>query len=259
MRDFSFDDNSSKNIGGLANFTSRSGAEAALNRRRVELWGALVDDVLLDEAVARIEGWVRTRRKNPQFPAQQVVVLNQNYLLVAQKDAALLEIVNRAGLVVPENIGAIHAIKAFCRPLRGRVKAIDLVHALAKHSSNLRSDRVLRLFLLGANAGQAAAKLKELYPGVQIVGAFSGKSDPVAVSMIKASRADVVLVAHGVGRQDRWINRYLSASEAVVGIGVGDIFREVAETPVVNPFQKATQNVAHNLPKLLSAVAGRAF
>jgi N-acetylglucosaminyldiphosphoundecaprenol N-acetyl-beta-D-mannosaminyltransferase len=243
-----------KGIGGLVDFdrfASRAKAEVALNRRRIEMWGALVDDVLLDEAVAQIESWVRNRRQNPQFAAQQVVILNPSYLAITQKDVALLEIVNRAGLVVPEDIGAIQAIKALRRPLRGRVKALDLVHALAKHSAQLRSERVMRLFLLGTNADKATAKLQALYPGVQIVGSFSGKSEVFALEAIKAARADVVLVAYGVGRQDRWIARYLQSSDATVGIGVGDIFGEVGGAPETKPLW------AHSFPKFIGSAVGR--
>jgi N-acetylglucosaminyldiphosphoundecaprenol N-acetyl-beta-D-mannosaminyltransferase len=246
---------SSKSNGGLIDFNSyaaRANAEVTMNRQRIEMWGALVDDVLLDEAVARIEGWVRNRRQNPQFGAQQVVVLNPSYLAVAQKDVALLEIVNRAAMVVPESIGAIQAIKALRRPLRGRVKALDLVHALAKQSAQLRSERVLRLFLLGTNAEKASAKLQEQYPGVQIVGVYSGKSETVAAEMVSASRADIVLVAYGVGRQDRWIMRHLQSCGAVVGIGVGDIFGEISSSV---PETKTVW--AHALPRLISTAVGR--
>lgn len=248
-------------------------------RNRVEILGALVDDVLLDEAVERIENWVATKQIDETFTAQQVITLNPEYMTIAQRDAGLMDIINRAGLVTPDGIGMIYASKAFGRPLRGRVTGVELTHALAMRSAQLAAtgEGKMSIFLLGAAPGiaeKAAAKLEELYPGVQIAGTFSGKAGPEGdvetVAMVKASKADVVLVAYGMGKQDRWIVRNLEASGATVGIGVGGTFDYLAGSVVTPPeavkklgmewayrivSQKGRWKRASFVPKFIGAIA----
>lgn len=249
--------------------------------RRVEILGAWIDDVLLGEAVERIEGWVKGRRENANFPAQQVVTLNPEYLTLAQRDAGLMAIINRAGLVTPDGIGLIYAGKAMRRPLRGRVTGVEMTHALALRSAQMAAtnEGELRLFLLGSGPGvaeKAAAKLTEMYPGVTIVGAFSGKAgaegDAETLAKVKAAKADVVLVAYGMGKQDCWIVRNLQASGAVVGIGVGGTLDYLAGSVATPPravkklgmewayrivSQKGRWKRAHFVPKFIGAVAVR--
>jgi N-acetylglucosaminyldiphosphoundecaprenol N-acetyl-beta-D-mannosaminyltransferase len=251
---------------------------ARKNRKRVEILGTLVDDILLDEAVARLEGWVKSRRADASFPAQQVVTLNPEYITLTQKDQGLLDIINRAGLVTPDGIGIIYAAKAFGQPLRGRVTGVELTHAIAKRSAEMfnNGEGEMRIFLLGAASGiaeKAAAKLEALYPGVQIVGTFSGKAgvegDAETVAVIKAARADVVLVAYGMGKQDRWIVRNLQNSGAVIGIGVGGTFDYLAGAVAAPPeavkklgmewayrivSQKNRWKRAHYVPKFIGSV-----
>jgi N-acetylglucosaminyldiphosphoundecaprenol N-acetyl-beta-D-mannosaminyltransferase len=250
-----------------------------INRRnQIEILGANVDDILLDEAVARIENWISTRHSNPQFAAQQVVTLNPEYLTIAQRDAGLMDIINRAGLVTPDGIGLVYAGKALRRPLRGRVTGVELTHALAMRSAYLHNsgEGEMRIFLLGAAEGvaeKAARKLEELYPGVQIAGAFSGNGGPEGdvetLAAVQGAKADVVLVAYGMGKQDRWIVRNLQASGAAAGI-VGGTFDYLAGEVVCPPEvvkqlgmewayrivrQKGRWKRAAFVPKFIGAVA----
>lgn len=254
-------------------------AEAQNSRNCVEILGANIDDVLLDEAVERIEKWVSSRQANAAFPAQQVVTLNPEYLTLAQRDAGLMSIINNSGLVTPDGVGIIYAGKALRRPLRGRVTGVELTHAIAMRSAQLHNSGTgeMRIFLLGAADGiaeQATRKLEALYPGVQIVGTFSGKSgaegDAETLARVQASQADVVLVAYGMGKQDRWIGRNLQASGAVVGIGIGGTFDYLAGTVATPPAavkklgmewafrivsQKNRWKRAHFVPRFIGAVA----
>jgi N-acetylglucosaminyldiphosphoundecaprenol N-acetyl-beta-D-mannosaminyltransferase len=259
----------------LVNFNSHF---ASKNRKGIEILGTFVDDVVLDEAVARIEGWVKSRKLDTAFPAQQVVTLNPEYITLTQKDQGLLDIINRAGLVTPDGIGIIYAAKAFGQMLRGRVTGVELTHAIAKRSAEMfrNGEGEMRIFLLGAAPGvaeAAAAKLEELYPGVQIAGTFGGKAgvegDAETIAAVKAARADVVLVAYGMGKQDRWIARNLQSSGAVVGLGIGGTFDYLAGTVATPPAtikklgmewayrivsQKSRWKRAHYVPKFISSV-----
>ncbi|HBK86983.1 MAG TPA: glycosyltransferase, partial [Firmicutes bacterium] len=71
-------------------------------------------------------------------------------------------------------------------------------------------------------------RLQVLYPGVQIVGSHHGYFRPeentTILASIKASSPDILLVAMGAPKQDKWLHDNLGKSGAAVGIGVGGTF-----------------------------------
>ncbi len=247
--------------------------------RRVKLLGAAVDDVLMSEAVSHIALWSKQFRQDPALQPLQVVTLNPEYLTMAQRDEELLSIINQAGLVTPDGIGLWYASRLIRRPLRGRVTGVELTRMLARHSARLTAtgEGELRLFLLGAAPGiaeEAARKLEEAYPGVVIAGTFAGNSSPAGdaetIERVREARADVVLVAYGMGKQDRWIVRNLKASGAAVGIGIGGTFDYLAgrvpnPPEVIKKFgmewayriftQKGRWKRAHFVPRFIMTVA----
>jgi N-acetylglucosaminyldiphosphoundecaprenol N-acetyl-beta-D-mannosaminyltransferase len=75
-------------------------------------------------------------------------------------------------------------------------------------------------------AAEAAAILQQQYPGLIIAGAYAGSPDPAEneaiVRRINDSRADMLFVAYGAPRQDKWIARNKEALTTVrLAMGVG--------------------------------------
>jgi N-acetylglucosaminyldiphosphoundecaprenol N-acetyl-beta-D-mannosaminyltransferase len=110
--------------------------------------------------------------------------------------------------------------------LGDRVTGADLVPAIAERAAA----RGYSLYLLGATAevGQrAAAILTERYPGLKIVGVASPprssvlEMDRAYVEAIKAAKPDVLLVALGNPKQEKWIGMYGRELGVPVMMGVG--------------------------------------
>ena len=208
-------------------------------RKRIEVLGLLVDELTLDEAVARIEAWVREKRENPAAPARRIITANPEYVMAARHDPELCRIVNSADMVTADGIGLILAGKLLRRPFRSRVTGVALSHALARHSA----ESGLGLFLLGAAPGiaeEAAAKFAELYPGIKIVGIWAGQAGPEgdaeSLARIQAAKPDIVLVAYGMVKQDKWGVRNIEKSGAAAAIGVGGVFDYVSgHVPLAPP------------------------
>ncbi|MEI6045355.1 MAG: WecB/TagA/CpsF family glycosyltransferase [Chloroflexota bacterium] len=203
----------------------------ALERRRIDILGLLVDELTLDEAVARIEEWIKQRRETPTTPARRVVTLNPEYVMAARRDPELQRIVNSADMTTPDGIGLILAGRILRHPFRGRVTGVALSHALAQRSAQTG----VRFFLLGAGPGiaeEAALRFTQLYPGISIVGVFDGKAGPEgdaeSLARIRAAQPDLVLVAYGMVKQDRWALRNIEESGATVAIGVGGVLDYVS-------------------------------
>ncbi len=83
------------------------------------------------------------------------------------------------------------------------------------------------MFLLGAGPGiaeRAAARLRVRHPELRISGTYGGSAgdDGDVVPRVLAAAPDVVLVAFGMPKQERWIARNLTRLPSVrVAVGIG--------------------------------------
>ncbi|MBU4368656.1 WecB/TagA/CpsF family glycosyltransferase, partial [Patescibacteria group bacterium] len=147
----------------------------------------------------------------------------------AQKDAEFREIINNADLVVPDGFGLILASKIIHRKngLTERISGIDLIDEIIKNFG-----RDYKIFLLGGKesvAKLAAEKLKERFPDIKIAGFFSGDAgeagDSATVSAINQAKPDILFIAFGAPKQEKWIARNLKKIPSVrLAIGVGGAF-----------------------------------
>lgn len=200
---------------------------AQRKKKTVDIMGLPVDSLSLSSAVATIEDWSARKRQDPSLPGRRIVTANPEYVMAARQDAELMQLIQEADMVTPDGVGLVVAAKLFGTPLPCRVTGVELSLELARRSA----ETGLRLFFLGAAPGvaeAAAIRLKEKYPSICIVGTFSGDASPVGdaetLKRVQDSHADVVLVAYGMGKQDRWAARNLNLSGAAVSIGVGGTF-----------------------------------
>lgn len=189
--------------------------------------GVTFDDVTLEEAVAAGEALAA----GPGF--SYVVTPNPEIVAMARQTETYREILNGAGLVLPDGIGVVHAAKILGTPLKGRVPGIDFASALVERLAR----NGLRLFLLGAKPGVAelaAANLKDAHPGLIVCGTHDGyfREDGPVVEEIRAADADVVFVCLGAPKQELWMVEHGPATGAHLMVGLGgslDVFAGVVE------------------------------
>ena len=169
---------------------------------------------------------------------------------LARADAGYRDLLNGAGLVLPDGIGVVYAAKLLGRPLKGRVPGIDfatgLLDRLAKNGG--------KLFLLGAKPGvaeQAAERLKAAHPGLTVCGTNDGyfKDSAPVVEKIRAAEADVVFVCLGAPKQEKWMAQYGPETGAHLMAGLGgalDVYAgNVKRAPVL--WQKLGMEWAYRL------------
>lgn len=164
----------------------------------------------------------------------QLVTVNPEFVVEAQHDAEFRQIINRAALAMPDGIGVLKAARFLgTTPLPERVAGSDLVVRLAE-LSHLKG---YRIYFLGAQPGvaeQAIEKLRQPYPNLQVAGTYAGSpaiaENEAIVERILPTRPDILLVAYGAPRQDKWIARNLERLQIPVCIGVGGSFDFIAGT-----------------------------
>jgi N-acetylglucosaminyldiphosphoundecaprenol N-acetyl-beta-D-mannosaminyltransferase len=188
----------------------------------VDVLGVRIDDVTYAEALAVLLDAIRARTPHV------VTTPNPEIVMLARRDPAFRATLNRGALNIPDGIGLVLAARLGGRRLRAHVQGTDLVLLLAAESARAGQ----RWFLLGGNDGvaaQAARALVEQFPGLHVVGAEPGSPLAADDANVRARIAavapvDVVLVAYGAPKQERWLERNLAALEIPVGIGVGGVF-----------------------------------
>ncbi len=170
---------------------------------------------------------------------------NPEICLAAYSDASFRKILQNTDLSLADGFGILWAARyisgksSFLRwiytlltpgktressPLPERVTGSDVVKELcAQHKK-------LKYFLLGASVEVNEQLTKILKKqGVNIVGNYSGKDteklEPIIQSMINTSEAQVLFVAFGAPRQEKWIQRNLPHLKTVkVAMGIGGAF-----------------------------------
>jgi N-acetylglucosaminyldiphosphoundecaprenol N-acetyl-beta-D-mannosaminyltransferase len=198
----------------------------------IAILGVRVSSVEVPESLAIIEGLIESGISH------QLVTVNTEFVMAAQKDAEFKAIIHAAALALPDGIGLLWAARFLGRPLKERVTGVDTVQRVAE----LAARRGYRLFLLGAAEGVAdlcAQRLSNKYPNLQIVGTYSGspavEEEDEIVALIKQAKPDVLFVAYGAPQQDKWIARNLERLEVPLAMGVGGAFDFIAGVAVRAP------------------------
>ena len=194
---------------------------------RIDVLGVGFDNLTLEEAVEAGMDLVRTPG------AHYVVTPNPEIVEVCREDPAVMDIVNRADLVLADGIGVIKGAAMLGTPLKGKVPGIEFAAGLlGKLAKEGRS-----VYLLGATPGVAELAGKRLsgqYPGLKIAGTHDGyfQEDAPVVEDIRASGADVVLVCLGAPKQEKWMAKNGADTGAHLLCGLGgslDVFAGVVE------------------------------
>lgn len=189
---------------------------------KVRVLGVLIDSVSMDEAVCQITEFVE--RKRPHL----VVTANPEMVMGARSDQLLEEILERAQLVVADGIGVVWASRVLGQGVPERVPGIELMESVLARAAELG----WRVFLLGGEKGvaeKASAAMKKAFPGLNVVGTHHGFFKPgheerALLHQIKESNPQILLVALGVPRQEKWAAAHLAELGVPVAMGVGGSF-----------------------------------
>ena len=185
---------------------------------RVNILGVDVDAVTMAEAVDVVRRAMDTRA------GVMVATANAEMLMRATHDEELRRILNASALVVPDGAGTVWAARHLGHAMPERVAGYDLAQELLRCAP--AEGRCVYFF--GSAPGvaeKAKAKAEQLYPGIELVGVrngfFSPADNAAIIAEIRAARPDLLLVALGVPKQEKWIAAHLAELDVPVAIGVG--------------------------------------
>jgi N-acetylglucosaminyldiphosphoundecaprenol N-acetyl-beta-D-mannosaminyltransferase len=189
-----------------------------------------------------------------------VVKPYSEYMPPAARDAGLREVLNRADLCLADGTGILWAAhylslsggplralaqlalslaalvlnpKAVRHPLKENMAGVDLTEEMLAHLERAHS----RIFLLGGSEKEiqgARRWVEGRFPGLNVLGArngyfdVQGEQNEEVLRMIDDAQPDVLLVAMGFPRQERWIVANLPRLRVRVAVAEGGTFSFVS-------------------------------
>jgi len=187
--------------------------------------------------VARLRSFVASAVK--ERTKLTVTFANPDYVLKAQKDPGLRDLMNGFDLDLPDGWGVVLAARIFGRPVPGRMANDDLTDDLFGQPA----EQGWRVFLFGNAPGvadRAAENLRTWFPGLQIAGTLHGhwadehgrippETAERLVAEINDASPDILHVGLGTPLQQRFVAEYRDRLTAPVIFTCGAYFEHLAE------------------------------
>lgn len=184
---------------------------------------AFIDALTWDEAIGQITQWGTARE------SRYVSICNVHSVVTTTRDVEFKIAVNNADMATPDGAPIAWALRRLGYPAQERINGPDLMMKYLAEAERL--DQVV--FFYGST-GTTLAKLRvalaKQFPLLRVGGThappfrpLSREEDEQVVDMINASGANVVFVALGCPKQEKWMYDHRGRIHAVM-IGVGAAF-----------------------------------
>lgn len=191
-----------------------------LDRAPIAILGVPFDSVTLAETLTLAGEMI----VSPQ--PHYATTVGVDFLAAAMDDVELRRILFDAHLVMAEDKTVVWASKILGNPLPGCVTVPHLIPELLKRAE----EKKWRVFLLGADSA-VAAKVQERHPKLPLVGAFAPPDQPLLEMdhadirrRLHAAKPDILLVALGSPKQEKWINMNYREAGVPFVLGAGMSF-----------------------------------
>lgn len=177
---------------------------------KINVLGVNIDDVSENEALDIVKSWLKGKGK------YYIVTPNPEFLMLAQKDLEFRKILNKADLAIPDGAGL-----KMSGEIKNTTPGVDLVDKLLVEASNNN----WKVGFLGGSSGAAEKivqkyQLKSVYINSDIKVDLDGRSAPP----LSVPQLDILFVAFGQGKQEKWIAQNLSKIPVKIAMGVGGSF-----------------------------------
>jgi N-acetylglucosaminyldiphosphoundecaprenol N-acetyl-beta-D-mannosaminyltransferase len=190
----------------------------------VSVLGVPIDNVSMTEVLDKMEEWIA------EGGFHQIATANTDFLINSILDDELEEVLSRCDMVLADGMPLVWTSILKGKRLKERVTGSDMVPKLAQ----LSATHGYRLFLLGStqqNLDRAIAWMEKHYPGVNVAGSYSpafasleDMDHEEILSRIEGVRPDMLLVAFGNPKQEKWLSMHRGRLNVPVCIGVGASF-----------------------------------
>ncbi len=218
---------------------------------KVNILGVYIDNISMEKAKNRVVEWLKKGGKH------YIVTPNPEFVMAAQKDHEFKKILNGADMAIPDGVGL-----KLASDLESTISGVDFMEELIKLSADLG----FAVGFLGGRdrvAKELSECLQKKYPKLKIAFAESGgeidengdyiargpvglyphpmssldaagtrRGTPASATPRSTSLAipslDILFVAFGQVKQEKWIYKNLPEIPVKVAMGVGGAFDELS-------------------------------
>ncbi|MBN1216129.1 MAG: WecB/TagA/CpsF family glycosyltransferase [Candidatus Lokiarchaeota archaeon] len=160
--------------------------------------------------------------------SNQIITINLDFLRIAFRDKVFKEICIKSDLVVPDGIGITKLIKLKYNKSIERITGNDLLIFLLELSEDIK----LKFAFVGSSnkvLKKLEEKIKKKYSSAEVVNLISPpiqfendyELNKQILNKLKESKPDILLVALGCPRQEKWLFKYKDEIGAKINVGVG--------------------------------------
>ncbi len=190
---------------------------------RVTITGIPIDNLSQKETLETIDRYINQKQKS-----RLMVVVNASKLVLAQEDKELRQIILGADIVTADGMSVVWASNFLGKPLKERVTGIDTFENLVE----MAAQKGYSVYFLGAKPDVVEALVKhyqESLPNLKIAGYHDGYfgSNEVVIDDVKKASPDILFVAMGSPRQEKWQSVNLTKLAVPFTIGVGGSFDHI--------------------------------
>lgn len=196
---------------------------------RLKILNIWVDPVDRKEAIRRVKGFLKTGAK-----PHAVFAVNPEKNFSTPKNAVLYDTFKNAELLLPDGMGVVLAARILYGVNLERVPGSEFIFDIC----NIATDGNYKVFIYGATEdvnNKAVEELKNRYPDLKIVGRANGyvkdSEIPGLIDRINASKAEILFLALGSPKQEKWFATYkIRLHHVRVVQGVGGTLDTIAGT-----------------------------
>ncbi|MDW3214167.1 MAG: WecB/TagA/CpsF family glycosyltransferase [Ilumatobacteraceae bacterium] len=188
------------------------------------LFGIPIADQTMSETIGTVADFVRDGRR--RSTTHQVATVNVDFLVNALGDPQLIEILQNADLCIADGMPVVWSSRLLGMPLRERVAGSDLLPRLISESETTG----WRIHVFGSTpevAKRASGIITRAHPAASVtidpgpIIQDPTEIDPAVLDSIAATDADILCVALGHPKQERFIAAHRDRLGVPVMIGVG--------------------------------------
>ncbi len=173
----------------------------------------------------------------------QIVTLNIDFLRIANIDNEFKEICKNSHLVIPDGIGIILLLKLKYKLNVLRITGNDLLKIIL----NLSTNRKLKIAFLGSSKStllKIKNKIQLNNLNIEVTNLISPplnfeideKINNSVIAELKKFKPEILFVALGCPRQEKWIDKYKYDIGFRIGIGIGAALDFYAGTKKRSPY-----------------------
>ena len=183
-----------------------------------------IDKVTFGETMAKIQANLLIDHDK----VFHIATVNPEFLVTTGRDKDFQNVLNQTDLNVPDGIGLQCAAWALGEKIGERITGVDLTWEICK----MAAEKNYSVFFLGAAEGvaeRAAHRIKLLNPNLKIAGTYAGTPDEEGiVARINETHPDILFVAFGAPRQEKFIADNRMSLKVKMAIGIGGTFDYIA-------------------------------